>query len=104
MDWDGFGYIVVGSFVSLWIWKYVWEFALFKRVLSDPVAGKLCSVAAAYVSGVALGMMIGGWPRLVAVSVGALPAAALWAIVGYNRGLSLRYEQEADTEIAETFQ
>lgn len=104
MDWNGIGYIVVGSFVSLWIWKYVWEFVLFKRVLSDPVVGKLCSVAAAYVSGVMIGLMIGGWTRFAAVSLGALPAAALWAIVGYNRGMALRYEQEPDPELGDAFQ
>lgn len=95
----------VGGLLAIYLLAALWEWALFKRVLDDPLTGKLASVGAGWLTSSVLagfGMADGGtyyWPAFLAY----LPAAAILAIFAYRRGQRLRGEQAPDG-LAETFE
>ncbi|MBA16624.1 MAG: hypothetical protein CMN73_09760 [Sphingomonas sp.] len=89
---------IVGSLIAIYLLAALWEWLLFKRVLDDPLMGKLLSVGAAWLtSGVlgGFGMADRGpyyWPAFLIYA----PAAAILALFAYRRGMQLREEIEFD--------
>ena len=95
---------LVGGLIAIYLLAALWEWALFKRILDDPLKGKLAAVGAGWLTSSVLagfGMADGGsyyWPAFLAY----LPAAAIMAFFAYNRGQRLR-EQQVPNGLSETF-
>ncbi len=86
---------MIGGILGIWILKTLLEWAIFKRVMSDPVAGKLAAVSCAYV----LAISIYGYLARNGVGFAALvyfPGLLLWAILGYVRGMKIRAQMAGD--------
>lgn len=82
---------MVGGILGIWILKTLLEWAIFKRVMNDPVAGKLASAICAY----ALAILLYGYLARNGVALAAVlyfPGFALWSIFGYIRGTKTRAE------------
>lgn len=41
---------LTGGIIGVWLFAMIWEWALFKRVMNDPVMGKGLSVACSYLT------------------------------------------------------
>ena len=93
---------VIGGAIGIWLLAAIWEWALFKRVLNDPVSGKVSSAAFAYVTGSALYSMNDSvsfaHPLLM-----YLPGALLVGFAGWRRGTKLRAMQPGDRVLEDTF-
>lgn len=96
---------LIGGFLAVYLFQWFWEFAVFKRVLDDPVRGKLSSAVGAYLT-VSILSGFGGadggpywWPAFILYLFPALLVGAL----AYRRGLALRGEGGEIGEIEETF-
>ncbi|SNT15972.1 hypothetical protein SAMN06295912_15019 [Sphingomonas laterariae] len=97
-----------GGTLGVFVLFVLWEFALFKRVMDDPLKGKMLSVLAAWltIGGVAgFGLANGGpyyWP---AFGVYAIPAVIVGTFA-YWRGSKLREEIEqapVSEDVIDTF-
>jgi hypothetical protein len=100
----------VGGLIAVYLLTLLWEFLLFKRVLDDPVTGKMSSVTAAWLTAGTLGgfgMADGGPYAWQAFLIYLFPALVVGGFA-YRRGMKLREEMievEADQEeLASTFQ
>lgn len=91
---------LVGGLIAIYLLSVLWEWALFKRVMDDPVAGKLSSVMAAWITAGILGGLGGanGGPFYWAAFAVYLVPAGVVAAFGYRRGLQIREEVEAEHE------
>ncbi|WP_341712064.1 hypothetical protein [Erythrobacter sp.] len=91
---------IVGGTIAIYLLYALWEWALFKRVMNDPLAGKVASVASAYVTGSTLagfGGADGGpyyWGAFADYLIPALIVGALAA----KRGFDMRAEASASAE------
>lgn len=45
---------ILGAIFAIYVVRAIWEFVVFKRVMHDPVNGKIASVIAAYLTAVIL--------------------------------------------------
>lgn len=93
---------MVGAILAVYILYFIWEIALFKRVMDDPVKGKLASSAAGYLTAAAIsgfGMADGGPYAWQAFGI-YLPAGLIVGFFAYRKGVRLRGR---GVEIAETF-
>ncbi|MGN6820099.1 MAG: hypothetical protein ACTHJR_15650 [Sphingomonas sp.] len=82
---------MVGGILGIWILKTLLEWAIFKRVMNDPVAGKLASVGCAY----AIAIFLYGYLARNGVGLAALvyfPGLMLWSVLGYIRGTKTKAE------------
>ncbi|MCC6940334.1 MAG: hypothetical protein IT551_01800 [Novosphingobium sp.] len=95
---------LVGATLGIYLLASLWEWLLFKRILDDPLKGKVLSVVTAYISGsfiAGFGMADGGqyfWGAFLLYLVPAIIVGAL----SVRRGKALRV-QVTDTEIQNTF-
>lgn len=94
---------LLGAAFAIFVLQTFWEFALFRRVFNDPLAGKLTSVIVAWLTAgtiAGFGMADGGpyaWQAFGIYALGAVPIG-LWAV---HRGLKLRREiEEAEPDPA----
>jgi hypothetical protein len=93
-----------GGLIAIYLLAVLWEWALFKRVLDDPLKGTLLSVTAGWLTSGTLagfGMADGGtfqWAAFLAYA----PAALIIGFFAYRRGQSLREHLTLD-EAGKTF-
>ncbi|MES2443473.1 MAG: hypothetical protein V4574_11645 [Pseudomonadota bacterium] len=88
----------VGGLIAIYLLSLLWEFLLFKRVLDDPVKGKLSSVAVAWLTAGTLGgfgFADGGPYAWQAFGIYFVPALIVGGFA-YRSGLKLR--EDADDE------
>jgi hypothetical protein len=97
---------LLGGLIAIYLLAKLWEWALFMRVLDDPVVGKLSSVAAAWATaGTLSGFGLARGPDFVWIGylLYLIPALIL-GVFGYRRGLKIRAQDAADSEeLAEDF-
>ena len=87
-----------GSIVAVYLFHAIWEFALFRRIMDDPVKGKLASVIAAYLTVTAIyGLGTGAFNPIYLVG------AAVVGFFAVRRGIRLRDQPGALDDIEETF-
>jgi hypothetical protein len=94
----------VGGLVAVYLMAALWEWALFKRVLDDPLKGKLVSASVGWLTSGAIagwGMADGG-PYNWSAFLIYLPAALVISFFAYRRGMALREQTDFD-DVAETF-
>jgi len=87
---------LIGGTIGVYLLYAVWEFVLFKRVMDDPVNGKLGAVVAAYFTAsfiAGFGMADGGPFAWYAFALYLIPALIVGALA-YQRGSKLRAEQQ----------
>lgn len=93
---------LIGGVLGVYLLAALWEWVLFKRVMNDPVAGKMLSVACAYLTASTLyslsGSAAGFMPFLI-----YLPGALIVGMIGWRRGQKLRSAPEVDRELENTF-
>lgn len=91
---------IIGGTLSMFLLYALWEWALFKRVMSDPLIGKIASVVAAYVSGSALAGFGGadGGPFYWGAFADFLIPALIVGALAVRRGLALRKEAAVSAE------
>ena len=95
---------LTGALLAVFLLAVLWEWALFKRVLDDPLTGKMSSVGAAW----ATAGFLGGWgkadggPYYWPAFLIYLPAALILAFFAYQRGKRLR-DQQPIVEVGDTF-
>lgn len=99
--------LLFGGILGLYLLAALWEFLLYKRVMNDPLKGKMLSVVTAWItaSGIAgFGFADGELFRWDAFGLYAVPSILL-GLLAYHRGQKLRDAMEMDdgSEIAETF-
>jgi hypothetical protein len=88
--------MLIGGTIGVYLLYAIWEFALFKRVMDDPVAGKLSAVGAAYFTAGVLGgfgMADGGPFAWNAFAIYLIPALIVGAFA-HQRGSNLRVEKD----------
>lgn len=90
-----------GGLLVVYLLTMLWEFALFQRIMDDPVKGKMSSVAAGYLSASLISSILlgAGWPAFLYYIFGAVVVGTF----AYSRGMKLRQMQPHD-ELAGTFQ
>jgi hypothetical protein len=91
---------LTGGFVAILALAFLWEKLLFQRVLDDPVAGKLSSVIAAWVSA---GILAGfgsadGGPFVWSAGLVFLIPALIVAAMAYRRGKAIRERTQQAAE------
>ena len=99
------GYLV-GATIAIVLLSWLWEWALFKRVLDDPANGKVASTATAWLTAGTLagfGMADGGPFHTVAYLIYLIPAIGV-GIWGYRRGVALRQENAPKDNLADIFE
>jgi len=87
---------LVGGLFAVYLMSKLWEKLLFQRVMDDPVAGKLSSVGAGWLTASAIagfGMADGGPYRWFAFVLYAVPAILIGAFA-HRSGMKLR--EQAD--------
>lgn len=89
--------MLVGSFLAIIALSMILEFAIFKRVMDDPVKGKVGSVVAA----LALIEVLYAWSSharpVYPIGAGCyLLAAVIWGVFAYNKGVQAREYQFED--------
>ena len=100
---------LVGAFIAVWLFSRLIEWAVLKRVLNDPVIGKVGSVAAALVVIEVVFYFTSYSPFNSVYPSGAASyafAALVWGVFGYAKGAKLRDENWEDapaSELDETF-
>jgi hypothetical protein len=95
---------LIGGVLAIFVLYALLEWAVFKRVMDDPVKGKAVSVIGAYVLAVALygfGAADGG-PWNPAGFVIYLPGLLIVGFFAIRRGTKIR--DEADPHLKETFE
>lgn len=96
--------LLVGSFLAVVTLSMILEFAIFKRVMDDPVKGKVGSVLAALV----LIEIIYAWSSharpIYPIGAGCyFLAAVVWGTIAYSRGVKAREYQYEDSGEAEHY-
>lgn len=84
--------MLLGGVVAILLLSVLWEWALFKRVLDNPLTGKLAAVGAAWLTAGSLagfGMADGG-PFYWAAYLIYLPSAAVVVLFAFFRRNHLR--------------
>lgn len=91
---------VVGGTIAIFLLYALWEWAVFKRVVDDPLIGKVASVGAAYLSGSALAGFGGadGGPYYWGAFADYLIPAIIVGALAVKRGLTMREEATAAAE------
>lgn len=90
------GGMLIGAVIAILVLSMLFEWALFKRVMDDPVYGKGSSVFAAWVAAVGL-YSLSDYPN--AYGYMCYTAAAIFiAPFKFRRGMRLRAEQEDPAE------
>lgn len=95
---------LVGGIIGVWILSMLAEYLIFKRVMNDPLKGKMAAVVTGYALAVLIagyGMANGGPPRFAYASGVYFIGLLLVGFFNYRKGLKLREEQP--DELAETF-
>jgi hypothetical protein len=96
----------LGGLIAVYFFATLWEFLLFKRVMDDPVTGKIGSVVAGWLTAGTLagfGFAHGGPFYSAAYLVYLAPALVIGAF-SLHRGVKLRREAEEETEAGEAFE
>ena len=96
---------IIGGLIAILMLSMLWEWALFKRVMDDPVKGKLSSVAAAWLTAGTLagfGMADGGPFFTTAYLIYLLPALIIggWAFYSGMKARE-RIEEEGSPDLAD---
>ena len=96
---------LVGSLFAIYLLYVLWEFVLFKRVFDDPVKGKICSVAAAYLMDCTMRGFIraDGGPFVWGFFLLHLFPALIVGAFAYRRGLALRQGSNPQEGLEATF-
>lgn len=95
---------IIGSIFGVFVLYSIWEWVLFRRIMDDPLKGKMLSLLAAYLTAAIIwgfGAADGGPFRtdgFFLYLVGAVPVG----VYAYHRGNKLRREPNAAND-AETF-
>jgi hypothetical protein len=82
----------VGGLLIIYLLQMLWEFALFRRVLDDPLKGKIASTFTAYLTVSILGGFgaANGGPYAWIAFLQYLPSALVLGAFATKRGLALR--------------
>lgn len=99
--------LLVGATIGTYILRALWEFVVFKRVMDDPLKGKIGSSVAAYLSasvlyGFGAADVDTGAFETSGFLIYLLPALIVGALA-YRRGLTLRHGSESSVELEKTF-
>jgi hypothetical protein len=86
---------IVGGFIGIYLLSTLFEWALFKRVMDDPVKGKDSSVLAAWLFSLAASVYAGR-DTLVAHLIAYTLAALVIGALKHRKGLALRHRIEED--------
>lgn len=90
-----------GGLFLIYLFTAFWEVAVFKRVMDDPVKGKISSVFAAYLTASILSGLVGvNWD---AAFLYYIFAAVIVGTFAYRRGMTLRQQPEDPEGLGETF-
>lgn len=95
----------LGGLLQIYLFQMLWEFTIFKRVMDDPVGGKLGSTIAAYFTA---GLLY-GVPRTIAGPFEFtgfllyLPSALIIGYFAVRRGVKIGDQQSAGDELHDTF-
>jgi hypothetical protein len=94
------GFVVVGI-GGTYILTFIWEWALFHRILDDPAIGALASVGAAFSTSVVIMFLMGALTGIgfLLTMFGAMLLAAYL----YQKGLRSRARM-AESDIADVFE
>jgi hypothetical protein len=90
---------LIGGLIAMYLLASLWEWALFKRIMDDPVAGKVAAVVTGWLTAgtvAGFGMADGGDYAWRAFGLYAIPAMVV-GVMFYRRGLKIR-EEDADIE------
>ena len=95
---------IIGGTIGIYLLAALWEWAVIKRTVDDPLTGKLASAGLAYLTGATLGGFGGadGGPFFWGAFLQYLIPALIVGGFAYRRGLKLRNESEAQN--VETFE
>ncbi|WEK47668.1 MAG: hypothetical protein P0Y56_05080 [Candidatus Andeanibacterium colombiense] len=98
------GQIVGGTF-GVFLLYVIWEYVLFKRIMDDPVRGKLLSVMAAYLTAsVVYGFASArGGPFNPAGFIAYALGAVVVGFFAVRRGVRLKDEMGSEDEVTQTF-
>lgn len=94
---------ILGSTFAIYVLYAIWEFALFSRIMDDPVKGKTASLMAAFVTANVLTLLLWGSFSTLGV-IGDVIGAAVVGFFGIRRGIILRDRQSESEAAAETFE
>lgn len=91
--------MLIGGVLITYVFYFIWEAALFKRVMNDPAWGKLASTAAGSLTMLAFAILTdsASTARVSALAISFLIVGAFT----YQRGLRLRHQ---DPEVSEVFE
>lgn len=94
----------IGAFIGIFLFSMLLEWAIFKRVMNDPVAGKVSTTLAALLLAELIWFLTSS--NHFDYTIGAVSYVIASAVLGffaYKKGLRLREEQHDDTGLASTF-
>jgi hypothetical protein len=85
---------IVGAIIAILLFSRLFEWALFMRVLNDPVHGKLASVFCAWLLAVVVRTFT-AYPGEAAFPIMVYTIVSIgFGVLAYNRGVALRAEME----------
>jgi len=97
---------IIGGAMAVYLLAALWEWALFKRVMNDPVFGKLASVVAGWLTASAaagFGFAHGG-PFVWWATFYYIPGALIVGFIFYRQGMRALEQADDPDELAETFE
>jgi len=94
-----------GGVLGVYMMAVLWEFFVFKRIMDDPVKGKLASVIAGYLTAATIAglALAGDGPFRFGGFLTYLFGAAVVGFFGVRRGLRLRDRLDREGVLEETF-
>jgi hypothetical protein len=98
--------LFIGAAIVLHLLSALFEWALFKRVMDDPVAGKATSLFAAWVLVsllIASGALILRTSAILVFGLTALILLPFWMRSGFKARQRMREKDELVTDLEETF-
>jgi hypothetical protein len=96
---------LIGGLIGIYLVASLWEWALFKRIVDDPVVGKVGAVIAGWLTAGTLGgfgMADGGSYAWQAFGIYAIPAMIV-GVFFYRRGMKIRADGDDHEELADAF-
>lgn len=96
---------LIGGIFAVYLLSAIFEFALFKRVMNDPMHGKMASVVSGYLFTIVVagfGYADGGPPVFGKAAMLYLPGFLVAGALFYRRALAIRHQAIPDAD-AETF-
>lgn len=96
---------IIGGILGIFILFVLWEFALFKRVLDDPLKGKLFSAGAAYLTGATVAGFGGadGGPYYWGAFLDYLIPGMVVTAYAFRNGQKARTQTADTAELESTF-